>query len=227
MSNPYHRHEQKYICSSAQIKHLFEALSAILPTDKHQNGLYHIKSLYFDTKDDRFLQESLDGVTERSKYRLRRYDKENIKFECKSSFFQLKRKRFVWLPQKEAEIMAHNRDTKTFFDIPLINEFYCLKKNELIQPKIIIDYDRAAFVHEGLNVRITLDQKIISSADVNSFMDDNISGKKILPNDAGILEVKFDDILPTYIVQILGLEDLEQTTFSKYVMGCLAQRKMY
>ena len=125
----FYRHEQKYICSYAQIKHLFEILSAILPADKHQKGSYHVKSLYFDTKDNRFLRESLDGVTERSKYRLRRYDdeKKNIKFECKSSFLNLKRKRSVWLPQEEAEIIAQSKDIITFSDIPLINEFYCLK----------------------------------------------------------------------------------------------------
>jgi len=222
MSGQY-RHEQKYICSFGQMMHLYEVMSAILPADAHQNGSYHIKSLYFDTEKNRFLQESLDGVSERSKYRLRRYDeeKEKIKFECKSSYFQLKQKRFDWLSKKEAENMLCSQDCENFLNRLLLKEFYCLKKTEKLSPKIIIDYDRTAFVHKGLNVRITLDQNITVSQKPEQFLNDNTYGKNILSDNAGILEVKFDDILPPYIVQVLGLEDLEQTAFSKYVMGRL------
>ena len=228
MSTQY-RHEQKYICSAIQIKHLLGVLSVILPKDIHQNGVYHVKSLYFDTKEDRFLEESLDGVKKRSKYRLRRYDqdKKNVKFECKSSLLQLKQKRFVWLTPKELEMVLSGKVDKIVFDNPLLSEFYCLRKTEQLESKLVIDYDRIAFVQKDLNVRVTLDQKIICSDNVDSFLDNKISGGTILPNNAGILEVKFDDVLPTYIIQILGLEDLEQTAFSKYVMGRLAYKRSY
>lgn len=223
MSNLY-RHEQKYICSSSQIKHLHNVLQTFLPVDSHQNGTYHIKSLYFDTIDNRCLQESLDGVAKRSKYRLRYYDKQiqKVKFECKSSLFSLKQKRFVWLNQKQAESVLSASDDSVFFSAPLLNEFYCLKKTEDMRPKIIVDYNRTAFVLENLNVRITLDQNITCSLDTKSFLSNTTSGKNILPDNVSVLEVKFDDILPRYITEILSVENLEQTAFSKYVQACLA-----
>lgn len=218
----YKRHEQKYICSSYQIEHLLKILPTILPFDKHQkDSSYHVKSLYFDTPNNRFLSESLNGIPKRLKYRLRQYDNNNekFKFECKSSFFHLKQKRFVWVKKEELDIFLNNEITNDLPDDVLINEFYCLKKTESLKPKLIIDYDRTAFVHEALNVRITLDKNITQSNETDLFFDETYLRKNILEDKAGILEVKFDDVLPTYITHILGLEDLKQTSFSKYVMG--------
>ena len=100
----YKRHEQKYICSAYQIEHLLKILPSILQVDSHQKGpSYHVKSLYFDTQNNRFLSESLNGIPKRLKYRLRQYegDNENFKFECKSSFLNLKQTLFLWLKKKD------------------------------------------------------------------------------------------------------------------------------
>ena len=227
MNNTY-RHELKYVCSASQIKHLFELLKNVLPQDEH-NGVYHVKSLYFETSSNRFLEETLNGVAKRSKYRLRRYDQDiqNIKFESKSSLYSLKQKRFIWLNQEQVETILFSGNQNILPQSELLNEFYYLRKTEHLKPKIIIDYDRTAFIYKKLNIRITLDQNITASMNTDSFFDNLILGKKLLPNEAGILEIKFDEILPTYISRILSLEQLEQTPFSKYVTGCLIHNNLF
>jgi hypothetical protein len=43
--------------------------------DEHadKNGEYRVRSLYFDTPEDKALREKIDGVDRRAKYRIRRY----------------------------------------------------------------------------------------------------------------------------------------------------------
>ena len=222
------RHEQKYLCSAGQIAHLLKILGAVLPRDEHQKAeTYHISSLYFDTPDDHFLSESLNGIPRRSKYRFRSYNHDNnhLKFEKKSTFFHLKEKQFVWLNRQKMADLFSGKMQLSFPTDPLFAQFYSLQKISRIKPKVIIDYDRTAFVDKKLNIRITIDQNITASCDVNSFLGNNYFSKTILEKGQGILEVKFDHVLPAYIFQLLHLEDLEQISFSKYVIGRLNKKK--
>ena len=87
------------------------------------------------------------------------------------------------------------------------------------KPKVIIDYERVAFVEEIVNVRITFDMKISASYDLEHFLDGEY--ERIYLNQSGInlLEVKFDDILPSYIRKIIESYGFKQTSFSKYYYG--------
>ena len=217
------RHELKFLCSDACLRHLSEALSAVLETDEHQKGLsYHIRSLYFDTSDDRFLCESLDGQRKRFKYRIRGYDteKDKLKLEKKVSLDGLKRKKFVWINENQARALSGDK-VSVFEGDALLTEIGCLKNTEGLSPKIVIDYDRTAFAEKFLNIRVTLDTHITASADGRAFFSNARDGLPVLPGKKGILEVKFDTVLPAYLVSILRMEDLRQTSFSKYVNGRL------
>ena len=102
------RHEQKYILSYQQIMHLRELLCSVLPYDGHaKNGSYHIKSLYFDTYNNLFLMESINGLPYRKKYRIRSYnnDTKNLKLECKEAYYSMKRKQFVSISNEDAKAL--------------------------------------------------------------------------------------------------------------------------
>lgn len=220
MQNKF-RHELKYLCSGAQMDHLQHLLSGLLIPDSNQIGnAYRITSLYFDTESDRFLAESLNGNPERKKYRLRRYNSEinKIKFEQKSSFYNLKNKKFIWGNKTMAYNLLSDTEEIPFSDNRLLEEFYCLKKIERVTPKIVISYDRTAFTDLTLDIRITLDKNISYSNHIESFFDNSTINQNFLFNqDVGILEVKYDSFLPDYVQSILKKEDLTQTSFSKYV----------
>ena len=69
------RNEWKHEITPADRLVLKQRLSLIMKPDSHAvDGLYHIRSLYFDDIHDTALYEKIDGVNQRDKYRLRYYN---------------------------------------------------------------------------------------------------------------------------------------------------------
>ena len=86
-------------------------------------------------------------------------------------------------------------------------------------PKVIIDYERIAYVEEITNVRITFDMKISASYELENFLDGDYQSFYVLPRGMNVLEVKFDDILPSHIRNIVESYRFTQGSFSKYYYG--------
>lgn len=78
------RHELKFILSKIDAELVKSAISCVCLPDEHvdEDGTYKIKSIYFDTVTDKCLYETLDGVNTRHKYRIRKYGKNCIFFNC-------------------------------------------------------------------------------------------------------------------------------------------------
>ena len=92
-----------------------------------------------------------------------------------------------------------------------------------MEPKVIISYERSAFVHPTGNVRITFDRNIMASRVCDDFFEERVSGLvPVLPVGMHVLEVKYDEILPDVIAKQLEIGNLRQTAFSKYYLGRLA-----
>ena len=87
-----------------------------------------------------------------------------------------------------------------------------------LKPKVIVEYDRIPYVERLGNVRVTLDQNISSSGDLDGFFREHIRKRPILPAGQHILEVKYDEFLPDAIRCNLQLQNLRQTSFSKYYL---------
>jgi len=87
------------------------------------------------------------------------------------------------------------------------------------RPKVILDYERIAYVEEITNVRITFDMKISASYELESFLDGDYQSFYILPSGLNVLEVKFDNILPSHIRNIVESYSYNQGSFSKYYYG--------
>lgn len=73
---PIYRNELKQYINIGDYIILRNRLEVICSKDKHaqRSGKYKIRSLYFETPDDKALREKLDGVNNREKFRLRYYD---------------------------------------------------------------------------------------------------------------------------------------------------------
>ena len=92
-----------------------------------------------------------------------------------------------------------------------------------MEPKVIIAYERTAFVHPSGNVRITFDRNIAATRCWQDFLSTDMAQlTPVLPAGMHILEVKYDEFLPDHIAQALELGNLRQTAFSKYYLGRLA-----
>ena len=213
------RHEEKYICSEKMMFILENRLRSFLPNDSNQSGAdYNIRSVYFDTVNDKMLSESLQGVERRDKFRIRIYNHSRgvSKLEKKTSIQRLKTKQSVILDAEEVEKIIAGEDIELDSYDGLKGELYYLQKAEGLKPKIIVEYDRSAYVYDIGNVRITFDKNIKASTEIGDFYTPNLIGINVMPDGMGIMEVKYDGILPGFISKILNIGDLQQISFSKY-----------
>lgn len=214
------RHELKYLVTEKQLQIIQTRLEGLLSVDPHQgpNG-YTIRSLYFDTEDDRFLYESESGIDNRTKYRIRTYDNKPsvVHFEKKYTINNLKDKLTSNINKGITEKIINGDDWYNEKGV-VLDEVYALEKTEKLQPKVIVEYDRFAFVSDLGNIRITFDRNIRASAQLDEFFKDPIM-IPVLPQDRHVLEVKYDGILPGYISRAIDLNNLERVSFSKYTLS--------
>lgn len=212
------RHEEKYICSERQLVIIENRLKAVMPVDINQAGDdYRIRSLYFDTIDDRMYHESLNGVDRRSKYRLRFYNLDTgfFRMERKDSIGNLKQKYSAKVGIDTVLAFLDNEyHHKEMND--LLAEILTLHQTEGLHPVAVVDYRRTAFTHPVGNVRITLDRDISCTFRTDEFLDNKALLYPVMPGGRHILEVKYDSILPGYIKTVIDTGDLERVSFSKY-----------
>ena len=156
------RNEYKHIINKNHAAALKSRLKTLLKTDPFagENGEYFIRSLYFDTYEDKSLFEKIDGVPLRHKYRIRFYNHDHsvIKLENKLKKFNSVCKIIANITKVEVEKIL-NREYNFLKESgdPVKIAFY----QELISgyvPKTIVDYTRAPFIYPHGNVRITIAQ---------------------------------------------------------------------
>lgn len=221
-----YRHEYKYMLNSMQEQILICRAEGIMPRDGHVNndGSYIIRSLYFDDLNDSCFFENESGTDPRSKFRIRYYnnDTEHIKLEKKSKMRGMTLKESCSLTKEECLLFMQG-------EIPSINVDMSEKKQQLLLemrirnmlPKIIVTYERIPFVYPAGNVRITFDRKLSSSTEIMHFLDGNYSVRPIMEMGNVIMEVKWDEILPAYIKDVMYMKNLQWSAFSKY---CLCRK---
>lgn len=213
------RHEWKHVINYADLLTLRHRLGAVMERDPHTiDGKYHIRSLYFDNPDDKALREKIDGVNIREKFRIRLYnwDTSLIKLEKKSKRNGLGTKHSVNLTAEEAQkIVDGNLDWMMASDQALVQELYCKMRYQRLEPKTIVDYTREPFIFKPGNVRVTLDYDIRTGQERTDFLDPEVV--TIPAGDAPMLvEVKWDEFLPTIIKDAVTLPDRRVGSFSKY-----------
>lgn len=213
------RHEWKHVLNYADLLTLRHRLGAVMERDPHAiDGKYHIRSLYFDNPDDKALREKIDGVNIREKFRIRLYNRDTslIKLEKKSKRNGLGTKYSASLTEEEAQkIVDGDLDWMMASDQALVQELYCKMRYQRLEPKTIVDYTREPFIFRPGNVRVTLDYDIRTVQERTDFLDPEVV--TIPAGDAPILvEVKWDEFLPTIIRDAVTLPNRRVGSFSKY-----------
>ena len=218
MASQY-RHEWKHVLNTGDLLMLRQRLRAVMISDPHaKEGKYQIRSLYFDNLDDKALREKIDGVNMREKFRIRLYngDSSVIHLEKKSRRNGLGTKYSASLTAEEAQkIVEGDLDWMLGSDRPLVQELYCKMRYQGIRPKTIVDYTREPFIFRPGNVRVTLDYNIRTGLNCTDFL--NPEAVTIPAGDAPILvEVKWDEFLPSIIRDVVSVPDRRVGSFSKY-----------
>ena len=87
-----------------------------------------------------------------------------------------------------------------------------------MRPVVIVEYERVPFVNKNGNVRITFDENIRSSNDISSFLQERINTRPIMGKVQSVLEIKWDELIPSYIKTHIQVDSLQWTSFSKYYL---------
>lgn len=215
-----YRHEVKHVITAADLHILRNRLKWVMALDPHgdENGCYLIRSLYFDTPNDRALREKLDGVGMREKFRIRCYNGEDslIRLEKKSKIGNLSNKQSACLtPELTRSILEGNLQPMRKSNRPLILELYAKMQGQLLRPKTIVQYRREAWLYPPGNVRVTFDTQLKTGLYHQDLL--NPEAPMITPLEpVMLLEVKYDAFLPEIIAKLLQLGDRSASAFSKY-----------
>ena len=215
-----YRHEWKHEITYADLIAIRQRLRAVAETDPHAiDGKYLIRSLYFDNMKDKALREKVDGVNRREKFRIRYYNGDPaavIHLEKKSKLNGLGTKYSAPLTMEEAQKIVDG-DIGWMMDSPhpLIQELYCKMRYQGMKPRTIVDYTREPYIYRPGNVRVTFDYGIRTGLRATDFLDP--ACVTIPAGDAGIiLEVKWDDFLPSIIRDAVQTPGRRVCAFSKY-----------
>ena len=213
------RHEWKHEITAADRLILAARLSAVARRDSHgDHGRYGIRSLYIDDPRDTALREKIDGVARREKFRIRYYNG-NTAFICLEKKIKqdgLCGKRSVLLSAQEVQTLLNGGlDWMPGSGRPLVQELYWKMKSAGLRPRTIVDYTREAYVFPAGNVRVTLDYNIRTGLGSTDFLNPRMI--TVPAGDApAILEVKWDEFLPSVIRDAVQLPGRHTSAFSKY-----------
>ena len=218
------RHELKFVCTEYELNLIEQRIKNVCSKDLHAgiDGKYSIRSLYFDTYNDEYYLENKMGIDCRKKYRIRIYNgsTEAIKLECKYAYRGMKAKEVCNISIAQYYDILDNNPTVIQNDEQKLLETFVIEKNmKLLKPKIIVEYERTPYIYRAGNVRVTFDRNIMSSTDIEHFTNGDLSRRNIMPEGVHLLEVKYDDFLPSTILKLITAEQmLRKTSFSKYML---------
>lgn len=215
-----YRNELKHVIDAGDKAAICANLRVVAKLDPHaqKKGFYLIRSLYFDNLFDKALREKIDGVNEREKFRIRYYDLDPsvIHLEKKVKRNGLGYKVSEKLTAQEAQrIVSGDIGWMPSSGRALIIELYAKMKSQGLRPKTIVDYTRIPFVYGPGNVRVTVDENIRTGLNCTDFLNPNCV---TVPAASGLilLEVKWDDYLPSVIRQAVQVKNRPAGAFSKY-----------
>ncbi len=217
------RYEVKYYITTAEYKLIANKLSPMVQIDKnHIKDGYLIRSLYFDDMFNSALNEKIDGLHERRKYRIRFYnhDLSNIHLECKEKVGNMIIKSSEAITVDHAKSMLRE-DYSFLVDVGgslFRDKLYARTRTNLLKPSVVVDYNREAYVMDAGNVRLTFDRHIRAGIYSNDLTDSGLTTIQALPDDYLVFEIKYTNYLPTVIKQLIQSTKAQKCAISKYVM---------
>lgn len=213
------RNEWKHEINEADRLTLRARLRAVATPEVHgENGVYTLRSLYFDDPWDSALREKTDGVDRREKFRIRYYGEDTsfIRLEKKSKLNGLCRKEGAPLSAAEVAALLEGRtDWMRTDGRPVVRELYLKMRDRGLRPRVVVAYTREAYCFSTGNVRVTIDDRIRAGLSPAAFLDPTAPTLPAAPGKI-ILEVKWDAFLPTVIRDAVSLPGRRVTAFSKY-----------
>ena len=100
----------------------------------------------------------------------------------------------------------------------LCQEFYYECMSCVLRPRVIVDYEQTPWVCDAGTVRITFDSNVRAALGGFDIFDSTLPTLNVLECGKLILEVKFTEMLPKVVREILPPNASEFSAISKYVL---------
>lgn len=219
-----YRHELKFIISSSYAEILKHRLSFIMDVDENSvnsDNTYFIRSLYFDNYASDAYYEKIDGVEKRKKYRIRIYnfDDSFIRLERKDKNRDLTHKEQTKITKDIYQnIIDNNLDNIDTKSDKLLEEFITNIKTKNLKPAVIVDYSRLAYTYPVEETRITFDEHIRSRRFNYELFNEDYATYDVLENNESVLEVKFNNFIPSHIAQVIMTIPTVRQAISKFAL---------
>ena len=217
------RTEKKYLLSYLQFRSLEGKLSQVLHAD--ENGIddgYAVRSLYFDTLDDRDFTEKEEGIELRRKIRLRTYgpDSDFAKLEMKQKQGDGQKKRSLKVGWADTqELCRGNYECLLNYEESFAKELYAYMNMMCYRPKAIVEYKRKAYMTNENNTRITFDYEIKATETDFCLFSAGLNQYPVLDPNLVVMEVKYNHFLLSYIKQMVSMSSKSQISVSKYCLS--------
>lgn len=220
------RKELKYRISKIEFNKLNRILEKEMTLDDHgQDGGYWIRSIYFDSEYDNDLQDVLGGYYNKAKLRLRIYSLQQkwvkLEYKCKIGSDQTKYTLKITREQAQKMIRGEYGFLMGIQD-EIAAEIYVRLISNAYRPKVMIEYQRLAYVYDVNDTRITFDTDVKASMDVRDLFLPAPASIPLIPGDTGVLEIKYNHFLCSFIQRALTFIEANQVANSKYAMGRLS-----
>lgn len=221
----FNRFEHKYLIDKETFLKVIKVMDRHMVKDSHNEGHkpYTISNIYFDTPDDYLIRTSLESPLYKEKLRLRAYGVPKIDskvyLEIKKKFKGIVNKRRTTLKLNEAyNFLASGKapEIKEYMNEQVLREVEYFLRLYNLSPKLYLSYDRIAyFEKDNRDLRISFDMNIRSRRyDLNLEYGDY--GKKLLPDNVYLMEIKTSLAKPLWLTNMLTELNIKRRSFSKY-----------
>jgi hypothetical protein len=220
-----YRHELKYFLGFHDYQVASGILKDIMKPDPFAgpNGDYWIRSLYFDSIEDRDYYDKMLGLSRRKKIRLRLYDpaQQTVKLEVKNKYNEYMMKETATLPAADAMELIHgNRGVLLRPPAnPTLHKVFYLMSQDYYLPKVIVDYEREAYIGDLQNLRVTFDKNIRASFSNTDIFNPSTHMAAVFDSQTMVMEVKYDRFLPGWLQDILATFTGQRYAISKYCLS--------
>jgi len=223
------RYELKYIVTEIQAAAIAKYIGPFLEPDKYsklqRGGQYPIVSLYLDSPELRLCKETLTGVKNRFKLRIRSYTDEPEY----PRFFEIKRRLNRVIMKSRARVM--DRDVPILLtgrslppqgyttDEAALNQFQLYVATINAGPMVLVRYKRQAWESTSQNrVRVTFDRELCYKVTHEPYVRLGGSGwqENNITRCNSILEIKFTGSYPVWLSRLVEDFELDVMAVSKY-----------
>jgi SPX domain protein involved in polyphosphate accumulation len=219
----------KYLVDEIRAAGIVRYIRPFLQPDRYsklqRGGMYPIVSLYLDAPDLQLCRESLTGVKNRFKLRIRSYtdEPEYPRFlEIKRRINQVIFKSRARLADQDVPILLKGRSLPPqgyTTDEAALSQFQYYLTTIRGHPVVLVRYLRQAFEGTSENrVRVTFDRELCYKVTEEPRVRLGGSGwqRHALTTGHTILEIKFTDRYPVWLTRLVRDFELEVMPISKY-----------